>query len=149
MTRRPTGWRSNTMAGSSWSGSPTRARTRTTSSWRATATARKGDSTMFHRFVGSWSDGRRAWPRAAFLAAGALVALGLAARPLPARAGASAPRPVPRAAAGDLDPSFGNAGLVTMNPFDDGVGGEGRAVAVQPDGKIVVAGNPVFDLGGG
>jgi uncharacterized delta-60 repeat protein len=36
--------------------------------------------------------------------------------------------------AGDLDPSFGNGGAVTSDA--DGIGG----IAVQPDGKIVVAG---------
>ena len=41
---------------------------------------------------------------------------------------------------GAFDPSFGSGGKVTT-PFP-GAGnfGEGRAVAIQPDGKIVVAG---------
>jgi uncharacterized delta-60 repeat protein len=38
--------------------------------------------------------------------------------------------------AGTLDPTFGDGGLVVL-PFP---GGDGRAAAVQPDGKIVVAG---------
>src|SRR5438270_9888625 len=47
-------------------------------------------------------------------------------------------RPV-NAAAGDLDPTFGNGGKVTTDfPGDN----EGRAVAIQTDGKIVVAGGP-------
>ena len=43
---------------------------------------------------------------------------------------------------GDLDTSFGTAGLVTS---DVGLGSadEARGVAIQPDGKIVVAGNAV------
>lgn len=48
-----------------------------------------------------------------------------------------------RSAQGDLDPSFGTAGL-TMTGI--GVFDEARAVAVQPDGKIVVAG--YADVGG-
>jgi uncharacterized delta-60 repeat protein len=44
-----------------------------------------------------------------------------------------------RAAPGDLDPSFGNGGLVTTD--FGGRGDFGLAVAVQPDGKIVAAGN--------
>ena len=40
---------------------------------------------------------------------------------------------------GSLDLSFGSAGTVTTD-FDDFV--EGRAVALQPDGKIVLAGGP-------
>jgi uncharacterized delta-60 repeat protein len=39
---------------------------------------------------------------------------------------------------GSLDPGFGKGGIVTV-PFAGGFA-EGRAVAVQPDGKIVVAG---------
>lgn len=53
------------------------------------------------------------------------------------------------AAGGDLDASFGNGGRVTRNPLDNGVGGDGRAVLVQKDGKILVAGNLVFANGGG
>src|SRR5438132_6682199 len=49
-------------------------------------------------------------------------------------------RPV-NAAAGDLDPTFGNGGKVTTDfPGEN----EGRAVAIQTDGKIVVAGGPDF-----
>jgi uncharacterized delta-60 repeat protein len=44
----------------------------------------------------------------------------------------------PQAAAGSLDPSFGNGGIVTTDFF--GRVDEPAAVAVQPDGKIVVAG---------
>jgi uncharacterized delta-60 repeat protein len=40
---------------------------------------------------------------------------------------------------GTLDPSFGSGGVVSL-PFPAGGFGVGRAVAVQPDGKIVVAG---------
>lgn len=43
------------------------------------------------------------------------------------------------AAPGDLDPSFGNAGLVTTD--FGGRGDFGLAVALQSDGKIVAAGN--------
>jgi uncharacterized delta-60 repeat protein len=49
------------------------------------------------------------------------------------------------AAPGDLDPSFGIGGKVTtdfaLNGFSDD---EGKAVALQPDGKIVVAGGSFF-----
>jgi uncharacterized delta-60 repeat protein len=44
----------------------------------------------------------------------------------------------PQAAAGSLDPSFGNGGIVTTDFF--GHLDDPEAVAVQPDGKIVVAG---------
>jgi uncharacterized delta-60 repeat protein/LPXTG-motif cell wall-anchored protein len=40
-----------------------------------------------------------------------------------------------QAAPGDLDPTFGDAGKVTT-----AIGEEARAVAVQPDGKIILAG---------
>jgi uncharacterized delta-60 repeat protein len=43
------------------------------------------------------------------------------------------------AAGGDLDPSFGDRGLVTTTEFYEGLGSAG-AIALQPDGKIVVAG---------
>jgi len=43
------------------------------------------------------------------------------------------------AAGGDLDPSFGVGGLVTTTEFSEGLGSAG-AIAIQPDGKIVVAG---------
>ncbi|MFL5941869.1 MAG: PASTA domain-containing protein [Gaiellaceae bacterium] len=43
--------------------------------------------------------------------------------------------------AGDLDPTFGSGGVVTQSP-DRSIG----AVAVQPDGKIVVAGSSPFAL---
>ena len=39
---------------------------------------------------------------------------------------------------GSLDPSFGSGGLVTTNFFDFAIA---EGVAIQPDGKIVVAGN--------
>jgi uncharacterized delta-60 repeat protein len=42
------------------------------------------------------------------------------------------------AAAGDLDAAFGNGGKVTTDFF--GLNDRGSAIAVQPDGKIVVAG---------
>lgn len=55
------------------------------------------------------------------------------------------------AAAGDIDPTFGNAGkffLVVPPPF---VNTEGRAMVVQPDGKTVVVGeldgNTVYPTG--
>ncbi len=41
---------------------------------------------------------------------------------------------------GTLDTSFGTGGKVTT-PVGAGVGGDGRAVAIQPDGKIVLAGS--------
>jgi len=46
--------------------------------------------------------------------------------------------PVARAAPGDLDPTFGGDGVVRtdLTPAED----DGYAVAIQPDGKIVVAG---------
>jgi len=40
---------------------------------------------------------------------------------------------------GSLDPSFGSGGIASL-PFPAGSFGGGRAVAIQPDGKIVVAG---------
>ena len=40
---------------------------------------------------------------------------------------------------GSFDPSFGSGGVVST-PFPAGSFGEGRDVAIQPDGKIVVAG---------
>jgi uncharacterized delta-60 repeat protein len=43
------------------------------------------------------------------------------------------------AEAGDLDPSFGSGGLVTLPSFGDT--GNGNAVAIQGDGKIVLAGS--------
>jgi uncharacterized delta-60 repeat protein len=57
-----------------------------------------------------------------------LVVLGLAGT-LPGAAGA---------APGDLDPSFGNGGVVTTS---FGVGAEAYAAAILPNGKIVVAGS--------
>lgn len=51
-------------------------------------------------------------------------------------------------APGDLDPSFGSGGKVTTNFFNDTE--EARDIAIQPDGKIVVAGvvfNPGSDTG--
>ncbi|MBV9958371.1 MAG: hypothetical protein JO360_08120, partial [Acidobacteria bacterium] len=47
------------------------------------------------------------------------------------------------AAPSDLDPSFGSGGKVTTNSASQSE--EGRAVVVQPDGKIVVAGNIYID----
>jgi len=47
----------------------------------------------------------------------------------------------PQAAGGSLDPSFGTGGIVTTDFF--GHAAEPQAVVVQPDGKIVVAGNGV------
>jgi uncharacterized delta-60 repeat protein len=46
---------------------------------------------------------------------------------------------VARAAAGDLDPTFGSGGKV-FTDFGNTRDSAGRAVAIQPDGKIVVAG---------
>ncbi|HEU4354384.1 MAG TPA: delta-60 repeat domain-containing protein, partial [Actinomycetota bacterium] len=43
------------------------------------------------------------------------------------------------AAGGDLDPTFGDGGLVTSTEFFEGLAG-GNRIAFQPDGKIVVAG---------
>ena len=47
------------------------------------------------------------------------------------------------ATAGDLDPSFGGTGLVTYSspPTAYGSPDEGHAVAIQSDGKIVLAGS--------
>jgi len=45
-----------------------------------------------------------------------------------------------QAAPGDLDPTFGTAGKVTTAIGDSG---EARAVAIQPDGKIILAGYAV------
>jgi uncharacterized delta-60 repeat protein len=45
-----------------------------------------------------------------------------------------------QAAEGDLDPSFGSGGKVTT-PFADGHDERANAIAVQPDGKVVVAGS--------
>src|SRR5205807_2242452 len=47
---------------------------------------------------------------------------------------------------GDLDPSFGTGGRVLT---DFGGGDRARAVALQADGKIVVAGFPSADFGAG
>ena len=49
------------------------------------------------------------------------------------------------AAPGDLDRSFGNAGLASA---DFGGGETGRGVVVQPDGKIVIAGFTSAGVGG-
>jgi uncharacterized delta-60 repeat protein len=46
------------------------------------------------------------------------------------------------AAAGDLDPTFGTGGKVTTDFFGRDDGGR-RALILQPDGKIVLAGNAV------
>ncbi|MCX6034915.1 MAG: delta-60 repeat domain-containing protein, partial [Chloroflexi bacterium] len=53
--------------------------------------------------------------------------------------------------AGELDPTFGQGGLVTANMYRNSYG---TSVALQPDGKIVVAGDvlvstnsPQFDFG--
>ena len=62
--------------------------------------------------------------RFAIVAGLALLALG------PLGVGSAADLPL----AGDLDPSFGNGGIVSLGSH---VGG----IAVQPDGKIVVAGD--------
>src|SRR6266851_5017874 len=45
------------------------------------------------------------------------------------------------AAPGDLDTSFGQGGLAFVG---DSAGAEGDAIAIQSDGKIVVAGTDVF-----
>ncbi len=76
---------------------------------------------------GTW---RRAACRlsATLLLAGALVAV------LPAHAASAAP--------GDLDPSFGAAGIVTTT-FTTGSDDHLRALAVQADGKMVAAGYEV------
>src|SRR3954470_862499 len=52
--------------------------------------------------------------------------------------------PAARAAPGDLDPTFGGDGVVRtdLTPAED----DGFAVAIQPDGKMVVAGG--VGLGG-
>src|SRR5262245_30565679 len=47
---------------------------------------------------------------------------------------------VARAAAGALDPSFGSGGAV-VTPVGDSSLAQGTAVIVQPDGKVVLAGN--------
>jgi uncharacterized delta-60 repeat protein len=51
------------------------------------------------------------------------------------------------AAGGELDPSFGDGGLVTSTDFYEGLGSAG-AVTVQTDGKIVVAGYALLDPDG-
>src|SRR5262249_33644368 len=48
--------------------------------------------------------------------------------------------------AGDLDPTFGTGGKGTTS-FGGSVGNEGDAMALQPDGKIIVVGTT--DVGGG
>ena len=45
------------------------------------------------------------------------------------------------AAAGDLDPAFGTGGKVVTDLSRDGRSDEANAVALQPDGRIVVAGS--------
>jgi uncharacterized delta-60 repeat protein len=60
---------------------------------------------------------------------------------------ASIPNAIVQAASGDLDPSFGNGGKVTTRFASTFTAA--KAVAVQSDGKIVVAGfetNPLTDL---
>src|SRR5262245_14555082 len=47
---------------------------------------------------------------------------------------------------GSLDPTFGNGGRV-IGDVTASVGEGARAVALQPDGKIVVAGTGIFGLG--
>ncbi len=47
-----------------------------------------------------------------------------------------------QAAPGDLDPSFGENGVVTSGPNGEAIG-----VAIQPDGKIVAAGSAQSDSG--
>ena len=49
------------------------------------------------------------------------------------------------AAAGSLDTNFGNDGIVTTNVFSSYE--EGKAIAIQSDGKIVVAGSSNSDFG--
>lgn len=46
---------------------------------------------------------------------------------------------------GALDPSFGTGGIVSIPISPDGSSGEARSAALQPDGKIVVAGNGVAE----
>ena len=53
-----------------------------------------------------------------------------------------------RAMPGDLDPTFGTGGKVTTD-FPGPVGGDARAVALQPDGKLVAAGIAPGDGGNG
>ena len=64
----------------------------------------------------------------------AIVLAGLILWPAAASGGHSSSSAAVPLLAGDLDPSFGSAGVVTLN------GGLIHALAVQPDGKIVVAG---------
>jgi uncharacterized delta-60 repeat protein len=58
---------------------------------------------------------------------------------IPNRGGVLAQNLEPQAAPGDLDTSFGNGGKVTTS-FPDFPGAYGSAMAIQPDGKIVVVG---------
>jgi uncharacterized delta-60 repeat protein len=46
---------------------------------------------------------------------------------------------------GDLDPTFGNGGLVTTIPYPGARGGGAADVAVQSDGRLVVAGGATLD----
>src|SRR4029077_7257632 len=53
--------------------------------------------------------------------------------------------PPARAASGDLDADFGSGGVVTLSP---GTSSLANAVAVQSDGKIVVAGYAITSAPG-
>ena len=64
----------------------------------------------------------------------AIVLAGLILWPAAASGGHSSSSATVPLLAGDLDPSFGSAGVVTLN------GGLIHALAVQPDGKVVAAG---------
>src|SRR5262245_23117048 len=72
-----------------------------------------------------WTTAAARWRRTGFRGAAAGVILAAAGLAL--------------AAAGDLDPGFGNGGTLVLPLTQLIHNWEGRAVAVQPDGKIVVA----------
>jgi uncharacterized delta-60 repeat protein len=71
----------------------------------------------------------------------AAVSLGLILWPAAAAGGHSSASAAAPLLAGDLDSSFGSAGVVTQSP------GDPVGIAVQPDGKVVVAGGAVRGSG--
>ena len=60
----------------------------------------------------------------------------------------SMPPPSTFAAAGDLDPTFGNNGIVVTTITDAPFQEEPYSMRVQPDGKIVVGGLIIQHVGG-
>ncbi len=53
------------------------------------------------------------------------------------------------AAPGDLDPTFGNGGIVVTSVADQPYWDEPRSIQLQPDGKIVVSGEILQDTDDG